>query len=584
MPTQLLQRMAAVFCFTSFALLLLPAASVLAAQQQDSTEQDPQLTPLETRISALIEDNWQPDSIRKTDERRQIWKQVRKFYSDNDFSPIWIGDQSATESMLVQLHQSPRHGLVKAEYDSNRLIEQYLADQEQGMENIAVDRQARLELAFSAALLALAHDLWDGRVEPQDVQGDHLVYLERKPLDAQSLLAAVGQQAIEDLLAELTPQHEEYERLQQALIRHLEQMESGEFTQLQGSGVVRTDDVSPEVKPLVNRLREAGLELPDQDKPDDEWVYTEAIADAVSELQRRAGLAEDGLLGDNTRAYLNQGMDHRRKVLAANLDRWRWLPRDLGNEYILVNIPDYQLRAFKNDELHMRMRIIVGEVLHKTPVFADMLEYAVLNPYWNIPNSIIQDELLPQFKDDPAVVFSKNMEVLDLDNQPLDPTGMDWSSISAADIRVRQKPGPENSLGLVKFIFPNSHAIYFHDTPADQLFDPSKRAFSHGCLRLERPRDLATYLLSDVPDWNRERIESVMGNADEPTTVDMNRQVPVFITYFTATGFDAGDDEVRYLNDIYGHDAVMFEALENEAPNGKVLSDHQLKPVNRVSP
>ena len=584
MPHPLLQRISALTQFVTVLLILVVATPVIAEQNQDAAQDKPALTPIEKEIKSQISDSWQPENIRRTDERRKIWQQVRQFYQDSGFSPIWMGHQEATESMLVQLHQSPRHGLVKQEYDSSRLIERYLANQDQGLDNISITQRARMELAFSAALLALAHDLWDGRVEPQDVQGEHLVYLERQPLDAQSLLGAVGQRSVEELLTELTPRHAEYQRLQQALARHLQKQETGELTRLDGTDTLHPGDVSPEVKPLVDRLREAGYDLPDQKQPEGEWVYTQAIADAISDLQADASLAQDGLLGENTRAWLNQGLEYRSKVLAANLDRWRWLPRDLGNEYILVNIPDYQLRAFKDEQLHMRMRIIVGEVLHQTPVFADMLEYAVLNPYWNIPNSIIQDELLPQFRDDPAVVFSKNMEVLDLDNQPLDPTGMDWSSISAADIRVRQKPGPENSLGLVKFIFPNSHAIYFHDTPADQLFDPSKRAFSHGCLRLERPRDLATYLLSDVPDWNRERIESVMGNADEPTTVDMNRQVPVFITYFTATGFDAGDDEVRYLNDIYGHDAVMFEALENEAPNGKVLSDHQLKPVNRVSP
>lgn len=251
--------------------------------------------------------------------------------------------------------------------------------------------------------------------------------------------------------------------------------------------------------------------------------------------------------------------------LRMNLERWRWAPRDLGDRYILVNVPAYQMQVMEGDQPALAMRVIVGQPENQTPLFSDEMTYVVFSPYWNIPPDILRNETLPRVARDPDYLRRNNMEVVGTSGDVVDASGIDWSDADETKgLRFRQMPGPENSLGLVKFIFPNHFNVYLHDTPGDALFFKDTRALSHGCVRVENPVGLAQYVMSDRPEWTAERISAAM-NANEEKTVTLKRKLPVHIGYWTAW-VEADGKTVRYTDDPYKIDAKHARLLPKMTP------------------
>jgi murein L,D-transpeptidase YcbB/YkuD len=228
------------------------------------------------------------------------------------------------------------------------------------------------------------------------------------------------------------------------------------------------------------------------------------------------------------------------------MERWRWMPTDLGQRYIWVNIPEFRMALMEGDRQAVTMRVVVGKEQSRTPVFSDKMEYLEFNPYWNIPDSILEEEIMPAVAKNPGYLASHDMEPIPGDTD-----------------RLRQRPGPSNPLGKVKFMFPNRFDIYLHDTPADHLFDRTERDFSHGCIRLERPIELAQYLLKDDPKWTPEAIDAKLVSG-ENTSIPLPRPLPVHLVYFTAWVDENGT--VHFRDDVYGHDAKLEEALMKEPP------------------
>ena len=246
----------------------------------------------------------------------------------------------------------------------------------------------------------------------------------------------------------------------------------------------------------------------------------------------------------------------RAERLRMNLERWRWAPRDLGDRYILVNVPSYQMQVIEGETPVLAMRVIVGDPENQTPLFSDEMTYVVFSPYWNIPSSILREETLPRVVDDPEYLRRNNIEVVGTsgEEEAIDPTSIDWSDEEATKgLRFRQAPGPENALGLVKFIFPNHFNVYLHDTPGDTLFAKEARALSHGCIRVERPVELARYVLRDRSEWTEERIRAAMSQ-DREQTVKLKERLPVHIGYWTAW-VEPDGKTVTYTDDPYAIDA-----------------------------
>ena len=240
-------------------------------------------------------------------------------------------------------------------------------------------------------------------------------------------------------------------------------------------------------------------------------------------------------------------------VIRMNMERWRWAPRDLGDRYILINVPAYVMQVMESDHPVLSMRVIVGEPDHQTPLFSDQMTYIVFSPYWNIPPQILRDETLPRVARDPSFLERNNIEVVGTSGSPIDPSSIDWSDEFATQgVRFRQRPGEDNALGLVKFIFPNNFNVYLHDTPTDKLFFKEKRAFSHGCIRVEDPVALTRYVLGDQPEWTDARIQRAM-NARSERTVKLTQPIPVHIGYWTAW-VEPDGETVTYTDDPYGID------------------------------
>ena len=238
--------------------------------------------------------------------------------------------------------------------------------------------------------------------------------------------------------------------------------------------------------------------------------------------------------------------------LRMNLERWRWLPRDLGEHYVLVNVPAYQMQVMEGEKPVLAMRVIVGNPDTPTPLFSDEMTYVIFSPYWNIPESILKAETLPRIAEDPDYLRRNNLEVVGTSGDAVDASKVDWSDADVTKhVRLRQAPGPENALGLVKFIFPNHFNVYLHDTPGDRLFFRANRALSHGCIRVEKPIALAEYVLHEQPQWNEERIVAAM-NAKTEETATLKRKLPVHIGYWTA--WVEPDGSVSYTQDPYGID------------------------------
>ncbi len=285
-------------------------------------------------------------------------------------------------------------------------------------------------------------------------------------------------------------------------------------------------------------------------------TYGPDLQDAVKAFQRRHGLDENPAIGPAVASVMNVPIEERIRQIELNLERWRWLPRELGPRHVLVNIPAYRLDVWETDKVALSMRVVVGKRHTPTPILNGDMTHVVFSPYWNVPPTIAREETLPSVMQDPAFLRRMNMEVLDASGQVIDPRTID--AANPATYRFRQRPGSQNSLGLVKFMFPNQFNVYLHDTPADSLFARASRTFSHGCVRLEQPQALAEYVLKDQPEWPADRIVEAM-QANDERTVKLRQPLPVFLSYWTADVTPEGTVEFR--SDVYGVDARQAAKL-----------------------
>jgi murein L,D-transpeptidase YcbB/YkuD len=292
--------------------------------------------------------------------------------------------------------------------------------------------------------------------------------------------------------------------------------------------------------------------------------------DAVKRFQRRHGLDADGRLGPATLERLNVPLADRVRQITLALERWRWLPTEFPSPPIVVNVPDFRLRTLDEaNNVTMDMRVVVGKAMRtQTPVFADEMTYVVLRPYWNVPTSILRGEIIPAIRRDRGYIARKNYEVTTPDGKVVTSGQISddvLARLQARKLSVRQKPGPDNALGLVKLIFPNQYSVYLHDTPSRQAFSRSRRDFSHGCIRVEQAAELAAWALRHNPGWTLERVRQEMASGKDNVTVTLAQRIPVLIVYATALAYEGGD--VHFYDDIYGHDAELSAALAKGYPS-----------------
>ncbi len=531
----------------SFALVLLATVS-LSAQTVDVAP----ATPAAKLVRSLV-DGGSSD--------------LRNVYAPAGYSLLWtrLGRPTAqAQAVIAQLESAAVKGLDATDYAGG-----------QWATRIAVLRGdaalARFDVDLTSAALQYASDLRLGRVNPREVSFDFDLDSKRiyAPVLIQQLSTSNDPAAV---LASLEPKHEDYRRLIAALAAYRRiEAASADETALPVVAKLKVGETYDALPALAARLRLLG-DL-DANTVVTGTAYEGAIVDAVKHFQSRHGLDADGVIGKTTFAQLNVPVSTRVQQIEWAIERWRWIPVHPEAASIIVNIPEFTLRArdAQNGE-ELTMRVVVGKAAgHKTPVFDGDIKHVVFRPYWSVPPSIQRSEIAPKVASDGNYLARNNYELVDDSGRSL---GSSVDADTARRVRngsvsVRQKPGTSNALGLVKFLFPNDNNVYLHSTPAQSLFARSRRDFSHGCIRVEDPVTLAEWTLQGQNDWTKKKIQAAIDGKKDDVYVKIQRPINVTIMYATAAAMTNGD--VHFFQDIYGHDTQLAKVLQPEQKGAPVL-------------
>jgi len=492
---------------------------------------------------------------------------VAAFYEPAGYAPAWVQAAAPTAPALAligQFRDAWKKGLYPESFDASRW-EARIAE----LRSPNAD-PSRFDAAVTVCTMRLISDLRIGRIHPKHLGLD--LDIEGKKYDLPRFVRErlVGASDVAAVIEAVEPPFGGYRRTEAALARYVEiaRRDSGNPLPVPAKAI-RPGQPYDGAARLRERLALLGDLPADGAAAPDPGVFDAPLSDAVKTFQRRHGLDDDGRLGTATVKQMNVPLAERVRQLQLTLERWRWLPDTFTAPPIIVNIPDFRLRALdENMKVALEMRVVVGKAMrHETPVFSRDMTYVVLRPYWNVPPSIRRGEIVPAIQRDRDYVAKKRYEVTTNDGRVVTDGAISddvLAKLKSGQLAVRQKPGPANSLGLVKLMFPNQYNVYLHDTPAGALFAKSRRDFSHGCIRVEKPDELAAWVLRGSSDWPLERIRTAMQSGPDDVTVRLARPIPVFIVYATALAYENG--EVHFYDDIYGHDATLARALEAGYP------------------
>ena len=479
---------------------------------------------------------------------------LARFYAEREFSPAW-DTPAKLESLLRAVEASLRHGLSPQDYNKLPLLRL----REAAALEPAAGRAAELELLATDALARLARHLHQGKVDPVSIEPDWNFSRPMDGIDPADVLAElVDAPQLEPALDDLAPDDSYYTGLMNALRRYRVIVARGGWEPVAEGETLRRGMASPRVGVLRSRLEISGDYRPEF--PSEDPAHFDAELEAgVRRFQRRHGLEVDGLVGRQTLSALNVPAEARVDQLRVNMERARWVFQDLEKRFLLVNIARYRVILVERGEVTWSTRAVVGQPFRQTPVFKARMTYLEFNPSWTVPRTILQQDLLPELRADPGALQRKNMQLLDFDGRPVDPASVDWATIPAQAFpyMIRQQPGPANPLGRVKFMYPNPHDVYMHDTPKRGLFDRAGRAFSSGCIRLEKPIELARILLART-EWDAAAIDRVIASG-RTRIVRLPQPMTVLTLYGTAA---PSADGVDFAADIYFREARLLAALD----------------------
>ena len=497
-------------------------------------------------------------------------KHVKKFYDSNKGYLWWVQDLEPTpqaRQIVALLLHADQKGLSAEDYDG-ALWSHRLAALKPATRKPAEADAVKFDLALTVGVMRYISDLHIGKVNPTRL--DFAFDQESKKYDLPDFLKdhVVDAADVAGVLGKVEPPYPGYRRLAQALQNYTEMAKDDDGEPLPSPPkTISPGDAYPGVPRLTRLLRLLGDLPPDAAVSADGTTYEAALVAAVRKFQMRHGRDPDGRIGAQTLADLNVPLSRRVQQMQLALERWRWMPASYQRSPIIVNIPEFRLRAYDKDfNVAVAMNVIVGNSFgHDSPVFANTMEQVIFRPYWAVPLSIVQSDLIPHILADPTYLTKKGFEIVDSRQNVVGagPASDSVDQLRDGKLFIRQVPGPKNSLGLVLFLFPNSYSVYMHDTPAPEFFARSRRDFSHGCIRLEKPAELAAWVLRDNPGWNLDRIHEAM-NGTATQQVNLAHPIPVLIVYLTAVVLD--DGLVHFFDDIYGHDKALEQALAKGYP------------------
>jgi len=500
----------------------------------------------------------------------KLWSPVARFYLMIGYRTVWMNADGLTrqgESLLEVIASAPQNGLAPEAYFPPPIENpgDLPAGLNESFEAMPPSPAVQMDMMLTDALLRYAADLSRGRIAPQSLTVPWVSDRQLPDRDFPAeLAAAFNADRLWDFLDELPPGQPAYAGLKSALQQYEQIRLRGGWTPVDDGPSLRWGDRDRRIPALRSRLRATADIQPYL--PEAAERFDAELEAGVMRFQYRHGLTPDGVVGKKTLAALNVPVEKRVLQLELNMERWRWYPGTFGERYLLVNIPDYTLNIVENGWVAQRIRVIVGRPDRQTPNLSGQLTYLEINPYWNVPSKIARKDILPKIKEDPDYLARQGIKVFDSWDEtasPIDPESITWEGVSKDyfPYRLRQDPSALNALGQVKFIFPNSQAVYIHDTPSKSLFEKNHRGFSSGCVRLESPLELAQYLLHDQ-SWDRRRLEETMGSGRHRTVV-LKEPIPVHLVYFTAWAGPSG--AVNFREDIYEQDRELELAL-NQRP------------------
>jgi murein L,D-transpeptidase YcbB/YkuD len=504
---------------------------------------------------------------------------LARFYERRAFRPVWVCDDGLPPHVgaLVQvIRDAEREGIRAVGYHLSK-IDQLVVELSQNGAPVLLQSPVPwvdLELLLSDAFFMYGSHVLTGQIDPRALK--EMWFAERPRVDLETALHDASQtNRVTELLHNLRPRHGGYAGLQKALASYRGIFANGGWPVIPAGPKLQKGDRGPRVMAVRHRLLatadlEQAADSEQATDPVDE-IFDAALERGVQRFQERHGLEADGVVGASTLTALNVPAEDRVRQIELNMERWRWLPQTLAERYILVNIANFTLDIVEHGQSVLAMKVVVGKPARRTPVFSADMTYMVLSPHWYVPASIAIQDKLPLIRRDPSYVARQKFKLFRNREDGVarvDPLSVDWSSVSARNFpyRLRQDPGPRNALGRVKFMFPNPYHVYLHDTPARELFAKAERAFSSGCIRLERPIELAEYLLRDDSGWSQQRILAAIEQGTEQI-VHLPTSIPVHLLYWTAWTSD--DGVVHFRQDLYASNKALDRALRLALPSSK---------------
>ena len=545
-------------------LVLLAALTAVHAPELRSQQPAPVAEGVQAQIATAVAAYRVPQRSSSVDYGAT--EALRSVYAQRANAPLWSRDGRATpqaQALIRELQRADTYGLQREDYAGDAIAA--LAQQPSGSAVADAARWGRFDVQLSGAALRFMSDLHYGRVKPTSVGFNLQTMHQRIDLGA-SLSALADATDVAKAINEIEPPFHHYALLKDALTKYLGLTQHPELKNLPAiSGSIKPGNAYAGA-PALRRLLVALGDLPaGGSTPADETTLTPELSAGVRAFQQRHGLTPDGALGKTTFTALTTPFAKRVRQMDLTLERWRWLP-PFDTPPIIVNIPQFRLFAFRTTEDRvadiLQMDVIVGKTYTQTPVFESDMRYVVFRPYWDIPPSILRKEMLPKIRANPGYVAANRLEIVggQGDDSPVvapSPAAID--GLASGKLRLRQIPGPDNALGLVKFMFPNVYNVYLHSTPAHRLFGETVRAFSHGCIRVSDPAALGTYVMRDEPgEWTREKVEAAM-NGTKTQRVNLQHPIRVLILYGTALATEAGP--VLFFDDLYGLDRKLEQQL-----------------------
>ena len=481
--------------------------------------------------------------------------ELPKIYSNSNYEAIWA-DKKNRNDLIESLIKSEEEGLIPNDYHLERINRILANTKYRKMKDLDV---ANLDMLLTDALMLYASHLVSGKVEQSQIRSKWDVDLNQRPKGIDSLVTiTIKNENVKWALQSLKPQHYYYLLMKQNLRTYKEIANDGGWPSIPVIDKLEKGDKDERIL-IIRKYLKINKDLI-LSKVEDETLFDDELEVAVKKFQERHNLTADGVIGKGTLEQMNVSIEDRIDQIRINLERARWTLHQTEEDFLMVNIAGFKVRRIKNRQEVFSSRVIVGKYHKETPIFKGMMQYIIVNPTWTLPYSIATSETLPKLKKDPGYLAAKHMIIMDRSGKVLDPNKINFHEYSAGNFPfiVRQKAGPWNALGQVKFIFPNKNAIYLHDTPSRSLFNKQDRAFSHGCIRTEDKWELLMSLMDDPDVWNMDKINEIL-DSGETTRIDLPKPLPIYLLYRTTGVYGKG--KVYFIKDVYKRDPAVLKAL-----------------------